>query len=110
MAGLEAIASSHLADTARGSATPLAQGQEPEDKQPVEPNRIADEHLQAENVRLPTPAIHARLNYDQDAEEVIVEILNPQTGEVLQRFPAEELPDDIRTSISDYGPLADTLA
>ena len=110
MSGLEAIPSSHQAYTARGSATPPAQKPAPEGKQPVEPNQKADEHLQAENTRLPTPAVHARLSYDQVAEEVIVEILNPQTGDVLQRFPAEELPDDIRASISDYGPLADTLA
>lgn len=31
----------------------------------------------------------ARLNYDQERGRVYVEILDPQTGEVLQRLPPE---------------------
>ena len=65
---------------------------------------------QAQRVELPSRAFQARLNYDGEAEEVVVEILDPETGDVLQRLPAEKLPDDIRTLISDNGPLVETFA
>lgn len=34
---------------------------------------------------------HARLRYDRDAEKVIVEILNPSTGDVIIQMPPEQL-------------------
>ncbi len=84
--------------------------QEPESEQPVEKGERAQKRSQAQRVELPSRAFQARLNYDQDAKEVVIEILDPQTGEVLTRLPAEQLPDDIRALISDAGPLVETLA
>ncbi|MFT5181077.1 MAG: putative FlaG/YvyC family protein [Alphaproteobacteria bacterium] len=110
MANLDPIGNSHLTGSPRGDETPVVRAQAPESPQPVEKGERAEKRSQAERVELPSRAYSARLNYDQDSEEVIIEILDPQTGDVLQRFPAEKLPDDIRALVSDPGSLVKTFA
>lgn len=116
MPNLEAIGSTHLTSPLRADDTPVVRAKEPEREQPVEKAERADKggraekRLQVERVELPTRAFSARLNYDQESEEVIVEILDPETGDVLQRFPAEELPEDVRALLSNAGSLVETFA
>ncbi len=110
MTSLEAIGSSHQTGSLRGGEVPVVRLQEPESEQPVEKGERAEKRPQAQRVELPTRAFHARLKYDESTDEVVVEILNPQTGEVLTRLPAKELPDDIRALVSDNGPLVETVA
>ena len=110
MSSLEAIGNTHQTGSLRGDETPVVRVQEPESERPVETGERAEKRPQSQRVELPTRAFQARLNYDNEAEEVVVEILDPKTGEVLTRLPAEELPDDIRTLISDSGPLVETFA
>ena len=110
MSSLEAIGNTHQAGSLRGAETPVIRVQEPESERPVETGERAEKRPQSQRVELPTRSFQARLNYDNEAEEVVVEILDPKTGEVLTRLPAEELPDDIRTLISDSGPLIETFA
>lgn len=40
------------------------------------------------------PAFQARLNYDPLEADVFLEILDPETGEVIRRFPAEDAARD----------------
>ena len=109
MPSLEAIGSSHQTGTLRSGDTPVVRALEPDSEQPVDKGERAQIRSQAQRVELPSRAFQARLNYDGEAEEVVVEILDPETGDVLQRLPAEKLPDDIRTLISDNGPLVETF-
>jgi uncharacterized FlaG/YvyC family protein len=110
MASLESIGNSHQVNAPRGDDIPVVRVQEPEEEKPVEKGERAEKRQQAQRVELPTRAFHARLNYDRDSEEVIVEILDPKTGDVITRIPAEELPDDIRALVSESGPLVETFA
>lgn len=113
MTSLEAIGSSHQAVSLRRDAKPVARAPETEREQPVEKDGKTEETAkqpQAERAKPEPRGAHARLNYDQETKEVFVEILDPQTGEVLQRFPAEELPDNIRASVGDVGSLVETIA
>ena len=111
MPNLEAIGSSHQIGTLRSGETPVVRVQEPDSEQPVDKGERAEKRSQqVQRVELPSRAFQARLNYDNEAEEVVVEILDPETGDVLQQFPAKELPDDIRALISDSGPLVETFA
>ncbi len=110
MTNLAAIGNTHQTGSLRGDDTPVVRVQQPEVEQPVEKGERAEKRPQAQRVELPTRAFQARLNYDREAEEVIIEILDPQTGEVLTRLPAKELPDDIRALVSDNGPLVETFA
>lgn len=48
-------------------------------------------------IRAPEPirrSFQARLNYDPVEADVFIEILDPETGEVLRRLPAEQAADD----------------
>jgi len=110
MSSLEAIGSSTQTSSIRGEAAPVVRTQEPERKEPVEKGEKAEKQPQAKRGELPTRSAHARLNYDEDKKEVFVEILDPQTGDVLQRFPAEELPDNIRAAVGNVGSLVETIA
>ena len=109
MSNLEAIGNSHQAVPLRGDAKPVVR--EPKAVQPVEKGEktgLAEEKPQA--TRAESQGAHARLNYDEDTKEVFIEILDPQTGDVLQRFPAEELPEQIRAASSGVGTLVETFA
>ena len=110
MIGLEAIGSPHQSGSLRRDEIPVVRAQESAIEQQVESSERSRKSPQIERVDLPTRALHARLNYDQDADEVVVEILNPQTGDVLRQFPAEELPDNIRALVSDPQPLVEIFA
>ncbi|NKB48527.1 MAG: hypothetical protein GKS02_04080 [Alphaproteobacteria bacterium] len=116
MPSLDAIGSSRQTGSLRGDETPAVRLPEPNSEQPVErvekleQDESAETRTQAQRVELPSRAFQARLNYDEDADEVIVEILDPETGDVRQQLPAKELPDDIRALISDSGPLVETFA
>ena len=110
MPSLEAIGNSHQTDSLRRDATPVVREKEPESEQPVEKGEEIDQRPQAQRVEAPTRAFTARLNYDEAAEEVVVEILDPETGDVLQRFPAEELPENLRASVGKAGSLVETFA
>lgn len=111
MTNLEAIGTSHQAVSLRGDAKPVVREQKPESERPVEKDEKAEKpeaRPQAKRVETPTRAYSARLNYDEDEKEVIIEILDPQTGDVLQRFPAKELPDDLRAAVGGVGSLVET--
>ncbi len=110
MTSLETIGSSNQVGSIRGTEAPVVRTQESESERPVEKSERTERPPQEQRVDLPTRAFQARLNYDNDNEEVVVEILNPQTGDILTRIPAEDLPDDIRTAISNSGPLVETFA
>ncbi len=110
MTSLDVIGNSQQAASPRASETPVVRAQEPESGQPVDRNERAAQSAQTPRVELPARAFQARLNYDRDAEEVVVEILNPETGDVLQRIPAEELPDDILAHVSKGERLLETVA
>lgn len=110
MSTLETVGNSHQIGSPRRADIPVVRVQEPKSEPPVEKGERAERRSQAQRVELPTRAFQARLNYDSDAEEVIVEILDPQTGDVITRIPAEELPDDIRSLIGNSGPLVETIA
>ena len=76
---------------------------------PAGTNALADsapeETPVAEPVRVEAPesSFQARLNYDEDKAELYVEILDPATGDVVQRIPAETAADRIHELTGSYG-------
>lgn len=48
-------------------------------------------------------SFQARLNYDRDKATVFVEILDPTTGDVIQRIPAESAAERIHELTGGYG-------
>ncbi|MGB0625415.1 MAG: hypothetical protein ACPGQ5_02465 [Alphaproteobacteria bacterium] len=64
-----------------------------------------------EPIRAPELAprkFQARLNYDPVEEDVFIEILDPKTGEVLRRLPAEDASED--ETAGQTGALLDRVA
>lgn len=58
----------------------------------------APEGRRASNASLvPTTTTRARLSYDFESEDVIIEILNPRTGDVIKRLPPEDAAAEINT-------------
>ena len=110
MTSLDAIGNTQQSASLRSEETPVERTQEPGGEKPVDRGERAEAGSAAQRVELPARSFQARLNYDNDANEVVVEILNPQTGDVLTRLPAEELPDDIRAFVGRSGPLVETFA
>lgn len=51
----------------------------------VESDQKSEQSFQA------APTSRSRLTYDQELSRVFVEIVDPKSGEVIQRFPPEEL-------------------
>ena len=51
----------------------------------------------------------ARLSYDAEDAEVFIEILNPTTGDVIRRLPAEKAAED-RSVFGHGGALIDRVA
>lgn len=51
----------------------------------------------------------ARLSYDTEDAEVFIEILNPTTGDVIRRLPAEKAAED-RFVFGQGGSLLDRIA
>lgn len=63
-------------------------------------NEVVEKPRIPDPIRAPEPIqrkFQARLNYDLLEAEVFLEILDPETGEVLRRFPAEEAAEDETT-------------
>lgn len=110
MTSLESIASSSQIGPPRREAPTVTRAPAPDEQAPVERGTQTELRSRAQRVEAPTHAFQARLNYDRVADEVIVEILNPNTGDVLRRLPAEELPEDIRNLVGRAGPLVETFA
>lgn len=107
MTNLEALGTPPQAASLRGGDKPVVRAQEPDGERPVDKG---ERTAPVRRIEAPARSFQARLNYDSAAEEVFVEILNPQTGDVLTRLPAEELPNDIRALVSASGPLIETVA
>ena len=56
-------------------------------------------------------APRARIGYSFEEKEPFIEILNPRTGDVIQRFPAEDSEDALRTfTHGDSGVFIDRVA
>jgi len=110
MTSLDAIGSTSQAAGPRAAAPPVTRVSEPAGAKPADKGERPETRSRAQRIELPDRAFQARLNYDREAEEVVVEILNPSTGDVLTRIPAEKLPDDIRAQVAENGPLIKTFA
>ena len=110
MTSLDAIGISHQAAGPRVQAAPVTRTREPGSEKPVDKGERPETRSQSQRVELPTRSFQARLNYDREAEEVVVEILNPSTGDVLTRIPAQDLPDTVRAQVASSGPLVRTTA
>lgn len=110
MTSLDAIGISHQAAGPRAQAAPVTRAREPGSEKPVDKGERPATRSQSQRVELPTRSFQARLNYDHKAEEVVVEILNPSTGDVLQRIPAENVTDNLRLLVANSGPLIQTYA
>ena len=53
----------------------------------------------------------ARIGYSFEEREPYIEILNPRTGDVIRRFPAEAAEDELRTfTDGDSGVFIDRVA
>ncbi len=57
-------------------------------KERVEPNQNAERSARSFQA---AQSSRSRLTYDQELSRVFVEIVDPESGEVVQRFPPEEL-------------------
>ena len=56
-------------------------------------------------------APRARIGYSFEKKEPYIEILNPRTGDVIQRIPAEDAEDELRTfTHGDSGVFIDRVA
>ena len=56
-------------------------------------------------------APRARIGYSFEEKEPYIEILNPRTGDVIQRFPAENAENELRSfSGGDAGVFVDRVA
>ena len=60
-------------------------------------------------VELEGRIFQARLSYDPEDAEVFIEILNPTTGDVIRRLPAEKAAED-RPVFGHGGALIDRVA
>jgi len=68
---------------------------------PDRTTELADKPRIPDPIRAPEPIqrnFQARLNYDPFERDVFLEILDPKTGEVLRRFPAEKAAEDEMTN------------
>jgi len=110
MANLEAIGSPTPPDSLRRDTVPVVRAHAPGSTQPVDKGEDAEKRPQAQRVEAPTRSYTARLNYDEAEEEVIIEILDPDTGDVIQRFPAEQIPESLRASVGGAGSFVETFA
>jgi len=59
--------------------------------EPAEKSRVPEPFIAPEPIRR---KFQARLNYDPFERDVIIEILDPETGDVLRRLPAEKARED----------------
>ena len=88
------------------SATPSRQAQTGTDETAESAQPPADKNPQpvkSAPVVESQSSYQARLNYDREKATVFVEILDPTTGDVLQRMPAESAADRIHELTGGYG-------
>lgn len=79
---------------------------------PVERGESQDEPEPQAQPRIPEPppaSFKARLNYDRERAEVYVEILDPQTGDVIQTLPPDQAAEEY-APLRESGSLLDALA
>ncbi len=62
----------------------------------------------AKLIEMESRIFQARLSYDPDEAEVFVEILDPITGDVIRRLPADKAAED-HANFRDGGALFDRL-
>ena len=56
------------------------------------------------------PEPRARIGYSFEEKQPYIEILNPRTGDVIQRFPAEDAEDELRNfTHGDSGVFIDRI-
>ncbi len=65
------------------------------------------EALQAQALVATLGEERARLTYDEELSRVFVEILDPQTGDVITRFPPEHLVEHLNSLAADHEPQSD---
>lgn len=87
--------------TVRRAGTPTATAHEPT----LAPSPAASAALADAPIRR---GFQARLNYDPFDAEVFIEIIDPETGDVIRRFPAESLEED--SPLPGTGNLIDKFA
>ncbi len=113
MLSLEAIGTTQQAASLRRDAKPVVRELEAKSERPAEKaekTEKAEDTRQVKRAERQAKPAHARLQYDEETKEVFIEILDPQTGEVLQRFPAEELPEKLGAASTGVGSLVETIA
>ncbi len=65
------------------------------------------EALQAQALVATLGEERARLTYDEELSRVFVEILDPQTGDVITRFPPQRLVEHLNSLAADDEPESD---
>lgn len=88
---VESLTAQSLAETPRGGSTgdlvrPVEPGARSETRVPTAA-KVAVERGQDQ----PSRSSRSRLTYDTELSRVFVEIVDPKSGEVVQRFPPEQL-------------------
>lgn len=82
------------------AVVPVAQREMQEETEPQPQLKLSE----------PPPAsFKARLNYDRERAEVYVEILDPQTGDVIQTLPPDQAAEEY-APLRESGSLLDALA
>lgn len=66
-------------------------------------DRVAEPGRVAEPARSEEASSRSRLAYDDELSRVFVEIVDPDSGEVVQRFPPEQIVRHIKALIEEAG-------
>ena len=104
MSGIDTISNSPPLASARRVETPVVQVSERERPRPTDQNLSTQHRSQTRVVEVPAQTDYARLNYDADAKKVVLEVLDPRTGDVFLRLPFEVLSENfVREIVSDRG-------
>jgi hypothetical protein len=111
MEGLTFSASRQSGSTELRNATPVSPvprvAQPPTDDSTEDGKSTSDEKpasaAAAPHVTQSQSSFQARLNYDRENATVFIEILDPTSGDALQRIPAESAADRIHELTGGYG-------
>lgn len=101
MSGIDTIAGSSLFASARLDGVQIEQANHLDHPLSANQNQPTQQRLRADVVIAPAAQNYARLNYDIEVGKVIVEVINPQTGDVLLRLPFEALSDELVRNIAN---------
>ena len=101
MSNIDTTVSFSLFASARQGEKQFVAANEPGHAEPANQNLTAQQRSRTQVTVIPAPQHYARLNYDTDDGKVVVEVLNPQTGDILFRLPIEALSDDLVHAIAD---------